>query len=83
MDNLIKAAFIGLLLGFGLALLQEYLDDRVNAVEDAQRVLRVPSLGYIPLIESEDSRLLLHARQRGSVLESYRVVRAQRAVRFH
>ena len=76
MDNLIKAAFIGLLLGFGLALLQEYLDDRINAVEDAQRVLKVPSLGYIPLIESEDSRLLLHSRQRGSVLESYRVVRA-------
>ena len=76
MDNLVKAAFIGLLLGFGLALLQEYLDDRINAVEDAQRVLKVPSLGYIPLIESEDSRLLLHSRQRGSVLESYRVVRA-------
>ena len=76
MDNLVKAAFVGLLLGFGLALLQEYLDDRINAVEDAQRVLKVPSLGYIPLIESEDSRLLLHSRQRGSVLESYRVVRA-------
>ena len=69
----------GLFLGVCFALLAEFMDDRVNAPEDARRLLGVPALGYIPRIEKEDQRLL-SADRGGSLLESYRVLRSN--VRF-
>ncbi|MBC7527604.1 MAG: hypothetical protein H7308_08640, partial [Chthonomonadaceae bacterium] len=47
----------GLFLGVCFALLAEFMDDRVNAPEDARRLLGVPALGYIPRIEKEEQRL--------------------------
>lgn len=70
----------GLFLGACLALLQEFLDDRVNTPEDARRLVSIPALGYIPNIEREDQRLLTAKSASGSVLESYRVLRSN--VRF-
>ena len=69
----------GLFLGVCFALLAEFMDDRVNAPEDARRLLGVPALGYIPRIEKEEQRLL-SADRGGSLLESYRVLRSN--VRF-
>jgi capsular exopolysaccharide synthesis family protein len=74
------AAIAGLFLGICFALLQEFLDDRVNAPEDARRVMGVPALGYIPRIEKADQRLLTAEKAGGSLLESYRVLRSN--VRF-
>jgi polysaccharide biosynthesis transport protein len=76
LTNLAYSAIVGLILGLGLALLQEFLDDRVNSPEDARRLLKTPVLGYVPLIEKEDGRLLSQNRSSGSVLESYRVLRS-------
>ncbi|MCS6777994.1 MAG: polysaccharide biosynthesis tyrosine autokinase [Chloroherpetonaceae bacterium] len=74
------AAVAGLFLGVCFALLQEFLDDRVNAPEDARRLLGIPALGYIPRVERPDMRLLTADRSGGSLLESYRVLRSN--VRF-
>ncbi len=74
------AAAAGLFLGVCFALLQEFLDDRINAPEDARRLLNVPALGYIPRIEKEDQRMLTSEKASGSLLESYRVLRSN--VRF-
>jgi len=74
--NLIYAICIGLALGFCLALLQEYLDDRINSPDEARRLLGAPVLGYIPFIEEEDQRVLARSPSGGSVLESYRVLRS-------
>lgn len=79
-NNLVYASLIGLMLGLCFALLQEFMDDRINSPEDARRIVGTPALGYVPLIENEDSRLLNGARGGGSVLESYRVLRSN--VRF-
>ncbi|HZP82359.1 MAG TPA: polysaccharide biosynthesis tyrosine autokinase [Chthonomonadaceae bacterium] len=70
----------GLFLGACLALLQEFMDDRVNTPEDARRLVSIPALGYIPNIEREDQRLLTAGSTGGSVLESYRLLRSN--VRF-
>lgn len=79
MNNIIYSAIVGLVLGFCLAMLQEYLDDRINVPDEARRLLQAPVLGYVPMVEREDSRLLSHTRG-GSLLESYRVLRTN--VRF-
>jgi polysaccharide biosynthesis transport protein len=76
LTNLAYSALVGLVLGFGLALLQEFLDDRVNSPEDARRLLKTPVLGYVPLIEMEERRLLNERSSSSFVLESYRVLRS-------
>lgn len=74
--NMIYSAVVGLILALGLALLQEFMDDRVNSPDDARRMLDTPVLGYVPLIEKEEGRLLSQTRSNGAILESYRVVRS-------
>jgi len=79
--NLLYPTIIGLVLGFCFALLQEFLDDRVNSPEDARRLMDAPTLGYVPLVEAPEMRLLSRTRNSGahttsfSLLESYRVLR--------
>lgn len=79
-NNIVYATIVGLLLGFCFALLQEYLDDRINTSDDARRLIDVPSLGFIPMVEDQSSLLLNRAHGGGTLLESYRVMRTN--VRF-
>ena len=76
MNNFITTALIGIVLGICLALLQEYLDDRINSPEDARRLLDAPILSYVPLVDQPDARLLNRSAGGGSLLESYRVMRS-------
>jgi capsular exopolysaccharide synthesis family protein len=73
--NLGISMLLGLLLGVGFAMLQEFLDDRINAPEEARQILGSPALGYVPLVTKEESRLITDV-QSGSTLESYRVLRS-------
>jgi capsular exopolysaccharide synthesis family protein len=50
-DGLLAAA-LGLLLGLGLALLLERLDDTWRSPEEVERVARVPTFGFIPRVQS-------------------------------
>lgn len=81
-NNLIYSALVGLILGFCFALLQEFMDDRINSPEDTRRLMEAPILGYVPLITDSD-RLLLTNIGSGtmiyrsfSLLESYRTLRS-------
>ncbi len=75
MNNLLAATLIGLILGLCFALLQEFLDDRINTPEEAKRIFGASALGYIPLVEDADARLLARTRN-GNLLETYRVLRS-------
>jgi capsular polysaccharide biosynthesis protein/Mrp family chromosome partitioning ATPase len=46
--NVILALFAGVLLGFALAAVREYVDDRIRGVGDLQSRLRAPVLGVVP-----------------------------------
>ena len=54
LNNLVYASLVGLMLGLCFALLQEFLDDRINSPEDARRIVGTPALGYVPMIENEE-----------------------------
>ncbi len=73
--NILMGALFGLFLGICMALLQEYLDDRINTVEDANRVIGLPSLGYVPALTSADAKLLPQMRHVDPAAESYRLLR--------
>lgn len=74
-QNIVFAAFLGMVLGLILALLQEYLDDRINSVEEADRILQLPNLGLIPRVEEEGLRRLRGSDTFSPLTESYRGLR--------
>lgn len=53
--NLVAAFVIGLLIGSGLAILLELLDNTINSEEDMEQILGKPLLGIVPLIENGNS----------------------------
>lgn len=75
MQSIIFAGLIGLFVGICLALLQEFLDDRINSVDEATRVLGLPSLGHVPALSSADAHLLPQMKGLDPASESYRVLR--------
>ena len=75
LQSVVFACLLGLFIGVCLALLQEFLDDRINSVDDAARVLALPSLGYVPALSAADAHLLPQMMGRGAASESYRVLR--------
>lgn len=73
--NIILSCLAGLLTGLCLALLQEFLDDRLNTAEEAERLTQLPTLGYVPSISGADARLLPQMKGHNHAAESYRVLR--------
>jgi capsular exopolysaccharide synthesis family protein len=74
-QNILFSALLGIFLGVCFALLQELFDDRINSPEEAERVLRLPNLGYVPLIEEEGLRLIRDISTFSPLMESYRSLR--------
>src|SRR3712207_2945298 len=46
--NCILALLLGLMLGTGLALLTEYMDDRLRSPEKVEQITGIPSFGAVP-----------------------------------
>ena len=74
-QQIVIAGLLGLVFGLCLALLQELFDDRINSPEEAERVLRLPSLGHIPMIEEEGLRLIRDISTFSPLMEAYRSLR--------
>jgi polysaccharide biosynthesis transport protein len=80
--NTVLAAFLGLLLGLGLAFLLERLDRHIKEPEDLERIFKLPLLGVVP----ESSAYQLHASGGGGPdaaalpsgeAEAFRMLRAR------
>jgi polysaccharide biosynthesis transport protein len=72
------AGAVGLMLAAGIAFLIEYLDDTLKTMEDIERVLQLPVIGYIAQIQydSENEESLYVTRQpRSPVSEAFRLLR--------
>lgn len=72
------AAAVGLMLAAGIAFLVEYLDDTLKTMDDIERVLQLPVLGYIAQIQydSKNEESLYVTRQpRSPVSEAFRLLR--------
>lgn len=52
--NVGLAALVGLIVGVGLALIVEHLDDSIKTVDDLERYCRLPSVGVLPLLISRN-----------------------------
>jgi capsular exopolysaccharide synthesis family protein len=51
MQNILLSALLGLMGGIGLVLFLDYVNNKIESVEDIDRYLRLPALGVIPALE--------------------------------
>ncbi|HEY3414957.1 MAG TPA: polysaccharide biosynthesis tyrosine autokinase [Armatimonadota bacterium] len=74
--NFILSVLVGLMLGVGIAALQEALDDTLRTSEDVERELALPMLGIVTRIAEPGDRSLVHAGTLSGVAEAFRMVRS-------
>ncbi len=78
--NLALGAVVGLMLGVGVALGREYMNDTIGSSVDVSTYLKVPFLGAIPKLPEEvDNRgegaMYAHTHPRSLHAEAYRAIR--------
>lgn len=69
--KIVLGGFIGLLISFGIVFLLELLDDTVSKKGELEKVLSIPILGQVPLLEDENNN------PTPSFIEAYRVIRTR------
>ena len=72
------AAGVGLILAAGIVFLIEYLDDTLKTMEDIERVLQLPVVGYIAQIQSDsenEESIYVTRQPRSPVSEAFRLLR--------
>ena len=81
--NILLAAVIGLVLGFGMAFFGEYLDNTIKSPEDIERYLGLPLLGAFEKVKApKDKKLsvfdmITHKRPRSNIAETFRNIRTK------
>ena len=74
--NILFFAVLAACVAGGMAYLQEYLDDRVNSPDDVERVAALPTLGHVPMLPGDQSRLVSTFPANSHIAESYRALRS-------
>ncbi|MEQ8767957.1 MAG: polysaccharide biosynthesis tyrosine autokinase [Planctomycetota bacterium] len=77
--NVVLAALLGIIGGFGLACFLEYLDDTVKSQDDVNRLLELPTLGMVATFDRradpEEGELITHSNPKSVISEAYRGIR--------
>lgn len=78
---LAAALAVGLVLGLGIALFLEYLDDTIQTAEDAEAALTLPVLAVVPWMrKTKNAGLVTQQAPRSAFAEAYRTLRTN--IRF-
>jgi capsular exopolysaccharide synthesis family protein len=59
LQNILISLFLSLIGGIGLVLFLDYVNNKIESVEDVDRYLKLPALGVIPVFEGNKPRRLL------------------------
>jgi polysaccharide biosynthesis transport protein len=74
--SLALSAVLALLLATATVFLQEYLDDRVNAPEELEKISGLPTLAHVPAIVAGQPRLMAALPTDSPIAEAYRALRS-------
>lgn len=77
-NTTLLAAAVGLMLAVGIVFLVEYLDDTLKTMEDVERILQLPVIGFIAEIEHQkegDGGVYVSRQPRSPVSEAFRLLR--------
>lgn len=67
-QNILLSALLALIGGVGLVLFLDYINNKVESVEDIDRYLRLPALGVIPMLQGGGKAKRLMAGKNGKEL---------------
>ncbi|MEW6107710.1 MAG: polysaccharide biosynthesis tyrosine autokinase [Nitrospirota bacterium] len=77
--NILLSLIIGLFGGIGLAFFAEYLDNTIKTPEDVEKKVYMPSLGLVPLYQSNEKNLQVeyvsHSDSKSQFSEAYTSIR--------
>lgn len=65
-QNIVLAALLALIGGIGLTLFLDYINNKIESVEDIDRYLRLPALGVIPVLENGNKTRRLLGKSAGA-----------------
>ncbi len=65
-QNIALAALLALICGIGLTLFLDYINNKIESVEDIDRYLRLPALGVIPVLENGNKARRLLGKSAGA-----------------
>ncbi|MDX2034609.1 MAG: polysaccharide biosynthesis tyrosine autokinase [Blastocatellia bacterium] len=68
-QNILLSALLSLMGGIGLVLFLDYINNKIESVEDIDRYLRLPALGVIPTLEGEGKAKRLLSKGAGGSTE--------------
>jgi len=77
--NSVLGLFLGLVFGFALALITEYMDDTIKTGEDMKEFEPVALIGTVPKFEGREVTLISTRDPNDPLYESYRKIRNQLA----
>lgn len=69
LQNILLSALLSLMGGIGLVLFLDYINNKIESVEDIDRYLRLPALGVIPTLEGEGKAKRLLSKGTGGSTE--------------
>lgn len=73
------ALVLGLMVGFGLAMILDWMDHRLRSADEISAVLGAPVLGVVPTMSSRESRTdrgqKAHRDSSSTIAEAYRTIR--------
>ncbi len=76
---LMIAGIVGVMMGFGAALLQDWMDQRLRSVDEISAALQLPILGVVPHIMGGKTAMArgmeVHVEPMSEVSEAYRTIR--------
>lgn len=78
LQNTLLGGTVGFMLAFGIAFLVEYLDNTLKTVDDVERVLQLPVIGYIAEISdgaATRESLYVMRQPRSPISEAFRLLR--------
>lgn len=75
-QSIFLSALMALVLAVSTVFLQEFLDDRVHSPEDVERLAVLRPLAHVPLMGSDQPRLVAELPANSPVAEAYRSLRS-------
>lgn len=74
--NLLIATILGLLIPALFIFIRHQLNTLIESKEDVEKVSKAPIIGYVPTIEEGGSKLVVFAKPKSQITESFRAIRA-------
>jgi len=78
--GIVLGGLLGIIMGFGLAYLLDYLDNTIRSQEDVEKYIKLPYLGHVPSVKDKskdeyEKRIIVYSAPESSMAEAFKNIR--------